>query len=530
MNDTVKQIVGVLEGGRPELQIAAAQILGELQVKDAAVVKALAGSAARSPVLGRYVLEALARIGSTEALRVVVHALIEHESLVDQASHLLAESGRAAHGPIGEAFAEAPPDRRIRLLQVLAREPSKQSVEAFVHALAAAETCDEAATFVVDAVEDMDDAVRKGLRDALVKAMEQPLPETSLAAMLGVVAHVDPNGGKAVLMQHIGEKSPPALRQAALEALAGQQLTALQAKGLLAQLEDAQHQALHDSIRRVLTAMPKWPDGLAAPLKRLLASRNQEQRLFALRAMKSSPTPELIKLALKLRDHDDPRFRAAAEDVLGTSKHAIEPVLRLLQLAKDPVDARRLGGILGRLGSLLGPKHVRSIAERATKLLPQKALIADLMLDVALASAGQKIVPFLLDKALRWRRSRRFAEALHVLARLAAADLLDDEGRYQLAATRFLQDAARPNVEDDTPGNPAMGFFTVLLRAGFPLMERLKKDTSMQPEHMLKLATYFADTVGPERRFGQDLLQHLAQRHKGRTGEEARHALRAVGY
>jgi hypothetical protein len=74
-----------------------------------------------------------------------------------------------------------------------------------------------------------------------------------------------------------------------------------------------------------------------------------------------------------------------------------------------------------------------------------------------------------------------------------------------------------------------MGFFTVLLRDGFPLLDRIKKETSLGPEHLLRLASYFAETVGLERRFGADLLQHLATRHKGRTGEEARSVLRAVG-
>jgi hypothetical protein len=35
--------------------------------------------------------------------------------------------------------------------------------------------------------------------------------------------------------------------------------------------------------------------------------------------------------------------------------------------------------------------------------------------------------------------------------------------------------------------------------------------------------------VGAERRFGTDLLQHLAQRTKGRAGDEARLALRTAG-
>lgn len=529
MNDTVKEIVSILDAGRPELQVAAAQILGELRVKDPAVVKALAAAAPRSHVLGRYVLEAFQRIGTPEALRVVVRLLAENDGLLDQAVHVLAEAGHAAHAAIADAFADAPSDRRLRMLSVLARSPSKESVRPFVQALVAGETCDQAAHLLTAAAATIPEPVAKALREALTQVLAQPLPESSIAALIGVVARIDPAGARAMLMHHVDAKSPAPVRVAALRALVGQKLTAAQSKAFLADLEDPAQAAVHEALREVLSALPEWPEGVAVQLKRLLQSRNPEQRLFALRALRSDGSIELVKLALKLRDHDDARFRAAAEDILAASKHAVEPLLRLLQLAKDQGEGERLAGLLTRLGAAMPPKQLRGLAERAIKLLPQKPMVADQLIAVTLAVAGPKLAPFYAERALRWRRTRRFAEALHVLAKLAAAQLLDGEGRYQLAVTRFLQEAGRPGAEGTQPGNAAMGFFTVLLRDGFPLFERLKKDASMPPDQQLRLATYFADTVGPERRFGQELLQHLAQRHKGRTGDEARHALRAVG-
>jgi hypothetical protein len=107
--------------------------------------------------------------------------------------------------------------------------------------------------------------------------------------------------------------------------------------------------------------------------------------------------------------------------------------------------------------------------------------------------------------------------------------LLDNEGIYQLALARFLQDVHTTPTEDGAaPGNAAMGFFTTLLRQGFDLLERVRKDTSVPPELQLRLASYFANSVGAERRFGTELLQMLATRTKGKTADDARMALRAV--
>jgi hypothetical protein len=74
-----------------------------------------------------------------------------------------------------------------------------------------------------------------------------------------------------------------------------------------------------------------------------------------------------------------------------------------------------------------------------------------------------------------------------------------------------------------------MGFFAALVRDGFPLFERLRKENSATPELLLRIATHFSTGVGPERRFGTELLQHLATRTRGRAGDEAKVALRAVG-
>jgi hypothetical protein len=529
MNDTVKAIVAILDTGRPDLQVAAAQILGELRVKEPTVVKSLAASIARSHVQGRFALEALARVGTSDALRVLVRTLVEHDGFHDQLSHLLNEAGVAAHGPIAESIDQSPADRRLRLLQVLSRSLSKEVVPNFVRALSAPEVSSQTAKLILDASPRLPEPARKALRDGLMATLKETLADECMANVIGALAAVDAGGAKALLLHHASEKSSLPVRIAALSALRGQELTANQVKAFLQQLEDPAHQPAHDAIREALAGLSSWPEGLDEPLEKLLASRNQEQRLFALRALRTSGSEEAVRIALKLRDHADERFRVAAQEVLAVSKHAVDPLLRLLQLAREPMEAGELSSILVRLAPHITPKAGKAIAERAMKLLPQKPLIADHLADIALAALGEKLVPFLLDRAMRWRKQKRYPEALHVLARLAAKDMLDHEGRYQLAVTRLLQDALRPGAEAATPGNAAMGFFLGLMRDGFPLLDRIKKDNALPPEQQLKLGSYFAQTVGADRRFGQELLAHLSKRHKGRIGDEVKLAMRAAG-
>src|SRR5690349_4595810 len=116
MNETVREILGFLENGKPELQVAAAQILGELKPRESAVGKALEAVFERTSDrrLVRYVLDALAKIGGADAVRTLARSLQAADAVGDQAAHLLAEIGRSAHPILAEQFDSAAVEARAR--------------------------------------------------------------------------------------------------------------------------------------------------------------------------------------------------------------------------------------------------------------------------------------------------------------------------------------------------------------------------------------------------------------------------------
>lgn len=527
MNDTLKLIVGLLEGGKPELQVAAAQILGELRAKDGPVVKALQGGLRRSPVLARFCLDALTKVQTQEALAIVADLLVEGDPLADHAAQLLAEAGAAAQPVLAARFPEAPPEAAQRILAVLARAPGKEAVPVFVRALLTPDLSSSATRILLGAAPGA--GFGKALREGLGKHLEDALPETCLGNVISVLARIDRDGSKALLHRYTQDAFTPLVRSTAFRALAGTSLSAPQLRHLLELLEDPQHKDVHEAVRELLASLPEVPDGALPVLKRLLGARHPEQRLFALRMLRTAGGADLAKFALKWIDHEDERFRAAAAEALAHNVKAADLVLRLLITTRLPAVADAAASILLRLAPQLPPKFVRGLAERAIRTLGSQPRLCDQLLDVALAAPGAKIVPVLVESCVRLRRAGRRAEALHVLARLMSTPYGDAEVRYQLALTKLLHDASQPTGESEAPGNPTMGFFVALVRDGFPLFDRLRKENAVTPELLLRLATHFAASVGAERRFGTDLLQHLATRTRGRAGDEAKVALRAVG-
>ncbi|HEB53249.1 MAG TPA: HEAT repeat domain-containing protein [bacterium] len=533
MNETMKAIVGLLEGGRPELQVAAAQVLGELRPKDAAAVTALAGGIDRSPVLGRFCLESLAKIGSAQALAAVAEAVVEHEVLSDRAAQLLGEVGAPAHGVLAKIYPQAIGEQRARILSVLVRELSKTSLTVFVEALLTPDLTDVAAGLLEAEREQFarqtaKASIGKALREGLAKRLDDEAPPATAARILAMLAVVDARGAKALFLKHTAPEYAPAVRSAAFRALRGSSLTANQVKAMMAALEDADQKDVHDAIRDVLLRVPELPTGLAPSLKRMLTSRQPERRLFAVRMLRTAGGTELAKTFVKLLSHDDERFRQAAAEGLAHNRQAVEPLLKLMQTTRNPDLAALCGDVLHRLSEHLTPKLQKATAEKAVKLLGSNARLGDMLLDLVLHAGGAKIAPFLIEKAVRLRRAHKPAEALHLLAKVAASEHGDDEAHYQIALTKLLAAADEAEAEGG-PGNSTMGFFAVLIRGGFPLFDRLRRESAVKPEMLLRLATHFAGNVGAERRFGAEMLQYLAQRTKGRAGDEARLLLRTAG-
>jgi hypothetical protein len=212
---------------------------------------------------------------------------------------------------------------------------------------------------------------------------------------------------------------------------------------------------LAEQLRGVLGDLPELPSGMAPGLKRLLSSRQIEQRLFALRMLRNAGGAELARTCLKLLDHDDERLRKAAIEALANNKQAIEPALKLMLVTRNPRLANACAQTLLRQAPNLTPKLVRAMAEKAIKLLVANPTMGDLLLDLTLQSGGAKMATFYVDRAVRLRRAKRFPEALHVLAKVASTPHGGDEAHYQIALTKIVSGGAAI-AEEAAPGNSTL--------------------------------------------------------------------------
>jgi HEAT repeat protein len=528
MNETTRSILAILEQDKPpELKIAAAQILGELAPQDPGVVRTLAGAAgAGEDYLARPVILALGAIRSPAALQVLLGHLDGRHA--DVAAHVLAEIGGTVAVEIESAFATASPEAQGRMLSILGRCRSARALATLEAAVLMPGLAKRAADLVIETqLEGLDAKQRNAVQSRLAKLAKQELSPESRAAVLTLIAKVEGAGARTLLLEHVGGDQPAMVRAAALRALRGMKLTPTQALTILDLLAEADVTHVVEPALDLLREVDAWPEKAVPKLRKLLEADSPALLRFGIDSMRRVADPEIVKPMLALLHGRSEELAAAAAAALGANPHAREPMLRAFLAEKDLGAARRMLPPLAALCAELDEKTQVALVERGAKQLIGHDPLGELVLELVARCVGERGVAQILDKAIRLRKQRKYPESVALLVYLAHTGRLDREGRFQLALSRLLIDQLSPRVEMNHTGDATMGHFALLVRDGFPLGDRLKRETAVTPELMLRIGQHFAGQAGEDRRFGLELLQHVAQKFaKRRAGEEARGVLR----
>lgn len=536
MNETLKAIARLMEEGTPELKVAAAQVLGELQPQAPGLVQALGKQLTYGDnVLNRYILQALSQIGSDEAVAILVSRLRDGGPTRDLVCYLLGQAGPKAVKPLTKAF-ETEEGLREQLLQILGQHNEADAIAVLRKALLSEEKSlsATAAQFLAQRLPELSEARRKAFRDHLHKAVVKQtdeLPPATLAEALSVLRTLDGAASRPLLLKYASPSHPPQVRQAVLRALKGVKLTPTQAGKMLAFLKESDLEHVVRPAMEALRDHSDWPPAAIRELRKLWSSRREEMKLFAIRALTDTHTEEMAKLYLSHLTGPKPEFRDAAKKALAHNPKALQVLLRAFTNERNPDKAALLAEPLAGLASHLSPTKLKSMCEKAARLLGQQDRLGHLYLDVLLSVDAEGAGRELADKAVRLRRARKLPEALTILMHLAKADCLDLEGRYQMALARLIMDheEGRAGMSQHT-GDATMGYIAGLVRDGFPVLERLKKESMLEPEDLLRVGRHFNESIGPERRFGTQLLRYVAEKHgKVKAGEEARMMIRTAG-
>ncbi|MEK6606384.1 MAG: HEAT repeat domain-containing protein [Myxococcota bacterium] len=541
MNPTVHKILELLHDTRMERRCAAAMVLGALDAREAAVIKAL-GEALHDDnrVLRLYVLEALEELraaGMTEQLLPLLDS--PDEEVRRRVQVVLERQGAKAASVLARDLASAPLARRRALVAILARNRTPESLDKLLlmlrdpdvaeHTLAALRAEMDSAS-----ARDKTLVARKTVR--LLRGRAAKNDPFATANGLRLLGYVGDAKLLPVLAGFLADKLPAAVRAAAVAALrrplSGSRKPGAVVVRLLQLADDPEPsvaRAALDTLRNV-----EMPVGLAGALLKLVDGRHPEARTFAADRLGTMDTQAAAKRLFETLRKGEPAARDAAARSLGRLTSAVRPLLAAVAREDDAAMLATYARVLRSHGERIPAAARKAIAKRAAKLLERKPddPRATSLLDLLGAIDAKLRDRTLIDLALRLKKLGRLADAQAFLRPLGRSEHLDDEARFALAVLALTlgpRDLAHAHASRG--GDPTVAAFGKLLAAGFPVPKRLKRERSIDGEHLYYLGFCLVESDSEDLKdLGGDLLSHLAKKSPGsKVGRAAKNKLGLSG-
>jgi HEAT repeat protein len=521
--EVVERIAKLLDDESPRKRIAAAVVLGELKVKDAAVVSRLV-QMAKDPVdaYAEAAVEALGSLKALKALPVLLDALGRGKELQAKARGAIAELGEDALPEIRARLDQATPEVRAVLSQLLPAVGGRQSFELTLEGLRGQpwDAINKVTLSVRQEARSMTDAERRVMKTQVEKFLGKKKnleDELAVRGALKIVGFLELAETQDLLLGYLGAKQPPAVRVEAATALRFALARGPSKKALRRLMEllvdpDANvARAARDSLT-VLKIGAEFADEFAE----LCQARDAEVALWAIRHLGELAVAEkgaAGKLAVKTllpvaRGADRARAEAAAKvlvDLPGGDSHLVAA----LADAEEEAGAQVLVEVLSPLATKLGKKDVKVLLDAGGRNLTKHLAVARRQLEPVRAADPEAWAELLRErsKALLKKDPAR-AEAIGQM--LSRSMVATPEDRFGLVVQQLSHSNLDPHPRA-RQRDPSLAELEKLHKEGFKVADAVAKDKKLSDEARYYLGVHFAEKPTFElKNIGADILEQLA--------------------
>lgn len=538
--DAIERIVKLLDDESPRKRIAAAVVLGELKVKDGAVVSRLV-QMAKDPVdaYAEAAVEALGQLKALKGLPVLLDALGRGRELSAKARVAIAELGEEALPELRSRLEGATPEARAVLSQLLPAVGGRQSFEMALEGMRGQpwDAINKVALSVRAEARGMSEAERKVMRTQVEKFLAKKKTaedEAALRGALKTLGFLELLDTQDTLLGFLGVKQPPAVRVEAATALRfalakGPSKKALRRlMELLADPDALVARAARDTLT-VLKIGAEFSDELAE----LCGSKDVDVAVWAIRHLGALATSEkgaAGKLAAKTllpvaAGADRTRAEAAAK-VLAELPGGESLLAEALGQAEDETGAQVLVDVLAPLATKLPKKDVKALLAAGERNLAKSLAVARRQLEPVRAADPEAWAEVLRAKvkALAKKDSAR-AEAIGQL--LGRSTVATPQDRFGIALQQFAHHSFDPHPRA-RQRDPALAELERLHKEGFKVAEALTKDKKVSDEARYYVGVHFAEKPQFElKNVGAELLEDLAQ-GKGKLAKAAKNKMKLL--
>jgi hypothetical protein len=530
MNQQIRTICGLLESDRPELQCAAALVLGELGIRDPAVIERLGNVLANGTDehVKSFALDALAKIGSRRSVPFLLPLLDPKSLHLERAVRVLADLGAAVATDLAALRKDAKPGRRRAINVALARLRGATGTRLLLDALQDddAGVVDAALAAIRHEIHAAPKRERAAFRERVrdfLKSRATRASDRAIAAALRLLGFLDDPKAQAIVLPYTAPRFSSTVRGAALAALRSMPRpkgkTDALARRLMPLLEDADHANIVAPAMELLLEL-KLPRSLAPQIEELTGNKRRDVRRFVLRKLADFDSRTSSAILLKFLHDDDPAIRDLAAESLTNVPSSREVLFERMMRDTDADRLWLFARILRPHAAAIAPEQSRRLAERAVRLLDTEDRRYEPILFLLCGAAPHVARVALLHRARRKKRARQLDEAARTLRLLERNELFDAEVRYELAVVLWkLTGHAKPEPRGDgRAADPALDLFLGLVpERDLELFERLRREPALSPDDLYALGLHFSEQPrtprsDDERALGGELLRLVARK------------------
>lgn len=539
--DPIKRIVALLDDPTPRKRIAAAVVLGELEVKDAAVVAHLVELARNElDAYAEAALEALGKLKALKGLPVMLDSLNRSRDVASAARDAIAALGEAALPELKARLTDATPEARAVLSQLLPAVGGKQSFELALEGLRGQsfDAINKVALSLRHEAREMSEAQRRVMKTQVLKFLEKKKTledEDATRGALKMLGFLELPETQDELLHFFSSKHAPLVRMEAATALrfaATKSPSKKAVRQLMALLEDENVHVARGA-RDSLTVLPIGVE-FADELAELCASKDAPVALWAIQhlgqlavTLKGKAASLAAKTLLPTaRGADRARAETAAKVVVEL-EDGPSLLAEALADAEDEAGAQVLADILSPLAQKLTKKDVKALLDAGGKNLGDALSVARKQLEPVRAVDAEAWAELLREKAKALgKRDPARAEAIgQMLGRSTAAT---PEDRFGVVVQQLLHHSLDPHPRA-RQRDPSLAELEKLHSEGFGVAEAVMKAKALSDEARYYVGVHFAEKPQFElKNVGADVLEQLATKGKGKLAKAAKNKMKLL--
>ncbi|MBL8919911.1 MAG: HEAT repeat domain-containing protein [Myxococcaceae bacterium] len=539
--DPIKRIVELLDDQTPRKRIAAAVVLGELKVKDPAVVARLTAMAKDElDAYAEAAIEALGQVQALKALPVLLDSLNRSRDVQAAARAAIANLGEAALPELKARLADATPEARAILSQLLPAVGGKQSFELALEGLRGQpfDAINKVTLSVRQEAREMSEAQRRVMKTQALKFLEKKKTledEDATRGALKILGFLELPETQDDLIGFLSNKHSPLVRMEAATAMRFACAKGPSKKALRKLMDLLQDENVHVArgARDSLTVL-KIGVEFADELAELCEAKDASVALWAiahLGELAVSQKGAAGKLAAKTllpvaRSKDRARSEAAAKVVVALDGG--EALLaEALADAEEEAGAQVLTDILSPLAHKLSKKDLKRLLDAGGKNLADALAVARRQLEPVRAVDPQAWAELLRDKAKSLgKRDPARAEAISQM--LAHSVVATPDDRFAAVVQQLVHHSLDPHPRA-RQRDPSLAEIEKLHSEGYQIAEAVMKAKALSDEARYYVGVHFAEKPQFElKNVGAEVLEKLAAGGKGKMAKAAKNKMKLL--